>query len=80
MKLALIGGAAGLAVLSGCAGLTERTGISEEQQICLPRMLAAIRKDPEAADLRLTQQVALAIGECRISTDEIILKHAEGGQ
>lgn len=77
MKLPLIGGALCLAALAGCAGFTEQTGITAEQQACAAQTLVAMQSDEAAKDLRLAQKAALVAQACGISADAIILKVAE---
>ena len=77
MKFPLAGAALGLAALAGCAQLTERTGITAEQQQCVAQTLVAMQSDAAAADLRLQQKAALVAQACGISADAIILKLAE---
>ena len=77
MKLAVLGGALALAALSACAGITDKTGITAEQQQCVAQTLTAMQSDAAAAGLRLAQKAALVAQACGISADTIILKIAE---
>jgi uncharacterized lipoprotein YajG len=70
-------GAAGLVMLAGCAALTDRTGITAEQQQCAADVLVAMQSDPAAADLRIAQKAALVAQACGIDPTAVILKAAE---
>ena len=73
MKFILIGGALALAAVAGCAQLTEKTGLTAEQQACVAQTLVAMQSDAAAKDLRLAQKAALVAQACGIDADAIIL-------
>jgi uncharacterized protein YcfL len=62
MKTTLIIGAAGL-MLAGCAAITERTGLTAEQQVCLGTKAAEIvQSDVEGTVQEKAVLVAAACG------------------
>lgn len=73
MKLALIGGALALALVAGCAAITEHAGLTPAQQACVVNTTVAMQADSAAKDLRAKQKAALVASACDISIDAILL-------
>ena len=71
----LLIGAAGLAMLAGCASVTDY--ITPAQQACIINTGIAMQADEATADLRLAQRAALVANACGVSADAIIMKAAE---
>jgi hypothetical protein len=63
MKTTLTLGAAGLIMLAGCAAITERTGLTAEQQVCIGTEAAeVIQSDAEGTIQEKAVLVAAACG------------------
>jgi uncharacterized metal-binding protein YceD (DUF177 family) len=67
---ALIIGAAGLVMLGGCAAITERTGLTVDQQVCIGKTAAEVIQ----SDTDMTSQAkVLFIAEtCEIDLNKLV--------
>lgn len=66
MKPAILAGALALASVSGCAAITERTGLTADQQICIATSAAAIVQEPATRDLPMLEKIGAVAATCGI--------------
>ena len=78
MKLPLIAGAACLVALSACAGITDRTGISAEQQMTCAQAVISAFGDAAYADLTNAQKAQLAAAQCVVLPDSTVVEAGSG--
>lgn len=71
MKLAFAAGALALA-LSGCAAITERTGLTGDQQVCIATTAAAIVQDPDTRDLPMLEKIGAVAAACGIDLNNLV--------
>jgi len=66
MKLAYAGVAVCALAISGCAFVTERTGLTNDQQICIATSAAAVIQEPATRELPMLEKIGAVAAACGI--------------
>ena len=72
MKLALTAGALALVAVSGCAFVTERTGLSTEAQVCIATEAAELVQDPDAREIPMLEKIGIVANACQIDLNQLV--------
>ena len=58
--------------ISGCAAVTERTGLTAEQQVCIATSAARIVQQPSTRDLPMLDKIGFVSAECGVDLTKLV--------
>ena len=70
MKIVILFGV--LAALAGCAGITERTGLSTEAQMCIATTVVAKMNTPEFKALPMLDRIGVVATACELDFNKMV--------